>query len=87
VSSRELLFVLLATRPEFASPKSCRRGLVGPMRRYLSGHDGKEMGAAPMPPKAIALVGARLEATAELADFCARCGRCAEEKILKPGTG
>ena len=36
-----------------------------------------------MPPKAIALVGARLEAAAELADFCARCGRCAEEKILR----
>jgi len=87
--SRELLFVLLATRAEFASPKTCRKQLVGPMRRYLSRHDGKEMERprSPMPPHAVALIGARLEAAADLADFCARCGHCAEEKVLKPGTG
>ena len=84
-----MLFVLLATRAEFASPKTCRKQLVGPMRRYLSRHDGKEMERLqpPMPPHAVALIGARLEAAADLADFCARCGRCAEEKVLKPGTG
>ncbi len=80
--TQELLLVLLATRAEFASPKTCRKQLVGPMRRYLSHHDGKEMEAVPMPPKALALIGARREAAAELADFCARCGRCREEKIL-----
>ena len=81
--SRELLFVLLATRPEFASPKTCRRGLVGPMRRYLVRRDGKELAGASVPPHAAALIGERLEAARDLADFCARCGRCAEEKILK----
>jgi hypothetical protein len=85
--SQELLLVLLATRPEFASPKTCRRELVGPMRRYLSRHDGKEMAGRPLPPKAALLIGKRLEAAAELADFCARCGRCAEEKVLNTGTG
>ena len=89
--SRELLFVLLATRAEFASPKTCRKQLVGPMRRYLSRHDGKEMRRpqppSAIPPQAAALIGARLEAAADLADFCARCGRCAEEKVLKTGTG
>ena len=84
--SRELLFVLLATRPEFASPKTCRKQLIGPMRRYLVRHDGKELAGAQIPsgpPHAAALIGGRLEAAADLADFCARCGRCAEEKILK----
>jgi len=86
--SRELLFVLLATRPEFASPKTCRKQLIGPMRRYLVRHDGKELAGAQIPPQALpphaaALIGGRLEAAADLADFCARCGRCAEEKILK----
>ena len=80
-----MLLVLLATRPEFASAKTCRKHLVGPMRRYLSRHDGKELGARPIPPRAAALIGKRLEAAAELADFCARCGRCAEEKVLKSG--
>lgn len=79
--------MLLATRPEFASPKTCRKRLVGPMRRYLARHDGKELGAGAVPSKAAALIGKRLEAAADLADFCARCGRCAEEKVLKPGTG
>lgn len=85
--SRELLFVLFATRPEFASPRTCRKQLIGPMRRYLRRHDGKELvrelpGAA-LPPQAALLVGKRLEAAADLAEFCARCGRCSEEKILK----
>ncbi len=86
MTSRELLFALLATRPEFASPNTCRKQLVGPMRRYLSRHDGKEL-APGLPPHAARLVGHRLEAAAELADFCARCGRCAEEKVLKPVAG
>ena len=80
---RELLFVLLATRPEFQSAKACRKKLVGPMRRYLLRHDGKEMEAHPaLPPHAKELIGARLAAAGELAEFCARCGRCDEEKIL-----
>lgn len=78
--SHELLYVLLATRPEFASAKACRKQLVGPMRRYLARHDGKELGARALPPKAASLIGKRLEAAADLADFC---GRCAEEKVLK----
>lgn len=82
--SRELLFVLLATRPEFASPKTCRKQLIGAMRRYLVRHDGKELaGAVGLPPQAAALVTHRLEAAADLQEFCARCGRCAEEKILR----
>ena len=79
----ELLFVLLATRPEFKSAKTCRKKLVGPMRRYLVRHDGKEMESHPaLPPHARALIGQRLAAAGELAEFCARCGRCDEEKIL-----
>lgn len=81
--SHELLYVLLATRPEFASAKTCRNQLVGPMRRYLARHDGKELGLLPVPPQAASLIGKRLEAAQDLADFCARCGRCAEEKVLK----
>lgn len=83
MASHELLYALLATRPEFASPKTCRRALVGPMRRYLARHDGKELGAHALPPRAAALMAGRLEAARDLADFCARCGRCAEAKILK----
>ena len=82
--SRELVFVLLATRPEFASPKTCRKQLVGPMRRYLVRHDGKELAASPaLPSHAAALIAQRLESAADLAEFCARCGRCTEEKILR----
>ncbi len=83
MAARELLYVLLATRPEFASPRTCRKQLVGPMRRYLVRRDGKELAGASLPPHAAALIGERLEAARDLADFCARCGRCAEEKILK----
>jgi len=86
VSARELLFVLLATRAEFADAKACRKSLVGPMRRYLCRHDGKEL-SRPLPPHAALLIGGRLEAARDLADFCARCGRCREEKILKNRAG
>ncbi|MEP6830027.1 MAG: hypothetical protein ABI963_06785 [Rhizomicrobium sp.] len=82
--SRELLFVLLATRAEFVDPKRCRKTLVGPMRRYLVRHDGKELAHRPdLPPHAASLIAHRLEAASDLAEFCGRCGRCAEEKILK----
>jgi hypothetical protein len=40
---RELMFVLIATRPEFQNARTCRKKLVGPMRRYLVRHDGKEI--------------------------------------------
>jgi hypothetical protein len=80
--SRELLFVLLATRAEFVDPKRCRKTLVGPMRRYLVRHDGKELAhRTDLPPAS--LIAHRLEAASDLAEFCGRCGRCAEEKILK----
>jgi hypothetical protein len=82
--SHELLFVLIATRPEFANPKTCRKQLIGPMRRYLVRHDGKDLAGAPdLPPHAAALITQRLEAAADLQEFCARCGRCGEEKILR----
>ena len=82
--SRELLFVLLATRPEFANAKSCRKQLIGAMRRYLVRHDGKKLAGGPeLPPRAAALIAHRLEAAADLQEFCARCGRCVEEKILR----
>jgi hypothetical protein len=80
----ELLSVLIVTRPEFAHPKSCRKKLVGPMRRFLVKHDGKELaGARGLPPHAARLIEQRIAAAAELADFCARCGRCEEARILK----
>ena len=78
----ELLFALIATRPEFEDPKSCRKTLVGPMRRFLVRHDGKELAGATLPPHAARLIQHRIAAGAALADFCARCGRCREEKIL-----
>ena len=81
------MFVLIATRPEFQSARSCRKTLVGPMRRYLVRHDGKEIvgriGLPALPPQAAELIGQRLAAASELAEFCARCGRCEEEKILR----
>jgi hypothetical protein len=81
---RELLFVLIATRPEFESPKRCRQALVGPMRRFLMRHDGKELPAHPaLPAHAAALIGERLAAGEALAEFCARCGRCPDAKILE----
>jgi hypothetical protein len=81
---RELLFVLIATRPEFESAKKCRKSLVGPMRRFLNRHDGKELSAdAGLPAHARALIGERLAAGEALAGFCTRCGRCPDDKILK----
>ena len=81
---RELLFVLIATRPEFESPKRCRKALVGPMRRFLARHDGKELSGRPgLPAHAAALIGERLAAAEALAEFCARCGRCSDGKILE----
>ena len=79
----ELLFALIATRPEFANPKSCRKTLVGPMRRFLVKHDGKELAAERLPPHAARLIDQRIAAGTALADFCARCGRCDEARILK----
>ena len=74
---RELIFAYLATRPEYARAKSCRTSLVGPMRAYLWRHGAAQSGRWPdAPPHALALIDARAEAGAVLADFCARCGRC-----------
>ena len=74
---RELFFAYLATRPEFAKPKSCRKSLVGPMRSYLWRHGAAQSDMWPdAPPHALALLAARVEASEALADFCARCGRC-----------
>lgn len=79
----ELLFVLIATRPEFETAESCRGKLVGPMRRYLARHDGKEIAARPgLPAHAARLIERRLEAGEALADFCRRCGRCEAGTIL-----
>jgi hypothetical protein len=79
----ELLFVFIATRPEFATAASCNRKLVGPMRRYLVRRDGKELAAHPaLPAHAARLIEKRLEAAEALADFCHRCGRCEAENIL-----
>jgi len=79
---RELLFAFLATRPEYARPKTCRKALVGPMRSYLWRHGAAQSGLWPeiwagAPPHALALLADRIEASEMLADFCARCGRCA----------
>ena len=74
---RELFFAYLATRPEYARPKSCRTKLVGPMRSYLWRHGAAQTGLWPgAPPHALALIADRATASALLADFCARCGRC-----------
>jgi hypothetical protein len=74
---RELIFAYLATRAEYAKPKSCRNRLVGPMRAYLWRHGGALDGQWPgAPPHALALIAERADAGAMLADFCARCGRC-----------
>ena len=74
---RELIFAYLATRPEYAKPKSCRRKLVGPMRSYLWRHGGAQTDMWPdAPPHALSLIADRTGASEMLADFCARCGRC-----------
>ena len=78
---RELLFAYLATRPEFARPKSRRTKLVGPMRAYLWQRGGAQTEVVTQfwpdaPPRALALIAERTVASTMLADFCARCGRC-----------
>ena len=74
---RELFFAYLSTRPEFARPKSCRRDLVGPMRQFLWRHGSAQEDLWPgAPPRALALIAERAQASQMLADFCARCGRC-----------
>jgi hypothetical protein len=78
---RELLFAYLTTRPEFARPKSCRTKLVGPMRQFLWRHGGAQNRVVTQfwpdaPPRALALIAERTDASAMLADFCIRCGRC-----------
>jgi hypothetical protein len=82
---RELFFAYLATRPEFAKAKSCRKSLVGPMRTFLWRHGAAQTDMWPdfwsgAPPHALALIAERAEASDMLADFCARCGRCAWSK-------
>gem|GEM_PF-6721427 len=84
---RELFFAYLATRPEYARAKSCRTKLVGPMRTYLWRYGGAQTDLWPqmwegVPPHALTLITERTEAAEMLADFCARCGRCAWNKGL-----
>jgi len=79
---RELLFAYLATRPEFAKPRSCRTKLVGAMRTYLWQHGGAQSGVVTQfwpgaLPHALELIAERADASVMLADFCARCRRCA----------
>src|SRR5689334_12610017 len=84
---RELVFAYLATRPEFADPEACRTSLVGPMRRFLAAHDGREFEDwNGLPPQARLLIAERRQAQENLADFCLRCGRCPESRILKSVT-
>ena len=84
---RELLFAYLATRPEFTRPRSCRAKLVGPMRTFLWRHGGAQTSVVTQfwpdaLPRALALIAERTDASTMLADFCARCGRCALSKEL-----
>ena len=81
---RELVFAYLATRPQFADAESCRKSLVGPMRRFLARHDGRGFEDWDgLPPQARVLIAERREAQEILADFCRRCGRCPESRILR----
>ena len=82
---RELLFTLIATRAEYRHARACRKSLVGAMRRHLAAYDGAALLAdgAELPPRAVALIAERQGAAADLADFCARCGRCDETKIFR----
>lgn len=74
---KEMFFVFLATRQEHDDPKTCRKSLLGPMRRQLKDITGTDavaiMTAA---PGLIGRVLARGEAREDLATFCLRCGRC-----------
>ncbi len=85
---RELVFAYFASRPEFADAARCRKSLIGPMRRYLARHGGESFSAwDALPPhaakRAAALILERKEAAESLADFCRRCGRCPEDRILR----
>jgi hypothetical protein len=86
---RELVFAYFASRPEFGDAASCRKSLIGPMRRYLARHDGAGFsaweGLAPEAAmRARMLIAERGEAAELLAGFCRRCGRCPETRILRP---
>jgi hypothetical protein len=85
---RELVFAYFASRPEFSDAARCRKSLIGPMRRYLARHDGAAFTDWDgIPPEAAAsaqaLIAERKEAAGYLADFCRRCGRCPESRILR----
>jgi hypothetical protein len=77
----ELTFAFLATRPEFTQARSCRKKLVGAMRRYLRKYGGQDL-QGPLPPHAAALIQDRAQAARALADICRRCGRCDDTKIF-----
>jgi hypothetical protein len=84
---RELVFAYFASRPEFEDAASCRKSLIGPMRRYLARHDGRGFSAwealsAEAAAKAQMLIAERGEAAELLADFCRRCGRSPEDRIF-----
>ena len=79
----ELIFAFLATRAEHAKAHTCRKKLVGPMRRYLKRYDGAAVQTHPaLPPHAAALIADRTLAARDLAQFCHRCGRCDDAKIF-----
>ena len=85
---RELVFAYLASRPEFADARTCRKSLVGPMRRYLARHDGRGFEDwEALPPEVVGaaagLMAERREAGEYLAYVCRRCGRCPEIRILR----
>ena len=85
---RELIFAYFASRPEFEDASACRKSLIGPMRRYLARHDGKGFAdwegiAAGAAARAAMLIAEREDAAGALADFCRRCGRCPEDRILR----
>jgi hypothetical protein len=85
---RELIFAYFASRPEFEDAARCRKSLIGPMRRYLARHDGRGFSAwGELPPgaaeRAASLLAGRAEAAESLAEFCHRCGRCPETRILR----
>lgn len=77
----ELVFAFLATRPDFAHARTCRRKLVGAMRRYLRKYSGEGL-EGPLPPHATALIADRATASRMLAEICRRCGRCDDTKIF-----
>ena len=88
---RELVFAYFASRPEFGDAAHCRQSLIGPMRRYLARHGGEDFADWDEIPqeaatRAALLIAERREAAETLADFCRRCGRCPENRILDQST-